>query len=91
MKCNYLSMFEDHMPLTEDLPTKQNASELCPSKVMERAVRSGKTYKLNEQEPSVNILIAERYPKLLNIPLQWRHNGRGGVSDHQRHDCLLNR
>ena len=24
-------------------------------------------------------------------PLQWRHNGRDGVSNHQRHDCLLNR
>ena len=22
--------------------------------------------------------------------LQWRHNGRGGVSNHQPHDCLLN-
>ena len=25
------------------------------------------------------------------IPLQWRHNGRDGVSNHQPHDCLLNR
>ena len=24
-------------------------------------------------------------------PLQWRHNGRDGVSNHQPHDCLLNR
>ena len=24
-------------------------------------------------------------------PLQWRHNERGGVSNHQPHDCLLNR
>ena len=23
--------------------------------------------------------------------LQWRHNGRSGVSNHQPHDCLLNR
>ena len=23
--------------------------------------------------------------------LQWRHNGRDGVSDHQPHYCLLNR
>ena len=23
--------------------------------------------------------------------LQWRHNGRDGVSNHQSHDCLLNR
>ena len=25
------------------------------------------------------------------MPLLWRHNGRGGVCDHQPHDCLLNR
>ena len=24
-------------------------------------------------------------------PLLWRHNGRGGVSNHQPHDCLFNR
>ena len=23
-------------------------------------------------------------------PLQWRHNGHDGVSNHQSHDCLLN-
>ena len=26
-----------------------------------------------------------------NAALQWRHNGRDGVSNHQPHDCLLNR
>ena len=26
-----------------------------------------------------------------NHALQWRHNGRDGVSNHQPHDCLLNR
>ena len=26
-----------------------------------------------------------------HFTLQWRHNGRGGVSHHQAHDCLLNR
>ena len=25
------------------------------------------------------------------IPLQWRHNGRNSISNHQPHDCLLNR
>ena len=24
------------------------------------------------------------------LPLQWRHNGRDGVSNHQPHDCFLN-
>ena len=27
----------------------------------------------------------------VQLPLQWRHNGRDGVSNHQPHDCLLNR
>ena len=25
-----------------------------------------------------------------NIPLQWRHNGHDGISNHQPHRCLLN-
>ena len=25
-----------------------------------------------------------------DVPLQWRHNGLDGVSNHQPHDCLLN-
>ena len=28
---------------------------------------------------------------LIFFPLQWRHNERDGVSNHQTHDCLLNR
>ena len=27
----------------------------------------------------------------INRPLQWRHNGHDSVSNHQPHDCLLNR
>ena len=27
----------------------------------------------------------------VSVPLQWRHNGRNGVSKHQPHGCLLNR
>ena len=32
-------------------------------------------------------------PRLLTSPgyIQWRHNGRNSVSNHQPHDCLLNR
>ena len=25
------------------------------------------------------------------LPLQWRHNGHDGISNHQPHKCLLNR
>ena len=34
---------------------------------------------------------AERPRALWLTSLQWRHNGRDSVSNHQRHDCLLNR
>ena len=30
-------------------------------------------------------------PVHIHIPLLWRHYGRGSVSNHQPHDCLLNR
>ena len=29
--------------------------------------------------------------EMVSVALQWRHNGRAGVSNHQSHDCLLNR
>ena len=28
---------------------------------------------------------------IVNEPIQWRHNGRDGVANHQPPDCLLNR
>ena len=31
------------------------------------------------------------YRKNNTVVLQWRHNGHDYVSNHQRHDCLLNR
>ena len=37
---------------------------------------------------SISLLL---FPKTNNITLQWRHSGRGSVSNHQPHDCLLNR
>ena len=38
----------------------------------------------------VAIVITEHKP-WFNPPLQWRHSERVGVSNHQSHDCLLNR
>ena len=34
---------------------------------------------------------AESLFRSINVSLQWRHNERGGVPNHQPHDCLLNR
>ena len=33
----------------------------------------------------------DTYIKKNSMPLQWRHNEHDGVSNHQSHDCLLNR
>ena len=40
--------------------------------------------------PSSELLPWHRYT-IGPVSLQWRHNGRDGVSNHQPHDCLLNR
>ena len=31
-----------------------------------------------------------RFKEMTLISLQWRYNGYDGISNHQRHDCLLN-
>ena len=40
-------------------------------------------------EPTIPVGLCASYRSVHT--LQWRHNGRGGVSNHQRHDWLLNR
>ena len=34
---------------------------------------------------------SQPYFRYVAIPLRWGHNGRDSVSNHQPHDCLLNR
>ena len=38
----------------------------------------------------VSSFLSSVYNMLLWCPLQWRHNGCDGVSNHQRFDCMLN-
>ena len=33
----------------------------------------------------------KHFPECKSLPLQWRHNGHDGVSNHQHRHCLLNR
>ena len=35
-------------------------------------------------------MVAYSHAEERELSLQWRHNERGGVSNHQPHDCLLN-
>ena len=39
----------------------------------------------------MEIYFANMNYTFVRLALQWRHNGRDGVSDHQPHDCLHNR
>ena len=53
---------------------------------------SGYKKYLNGGKPAVDVTagMSNDIAQFL-IALQWRHNGRNGVSNHQPHDCLLNR
>ena len=44
----------------------------------------------NGPRSSVTMALNTQYRRAL-VSLRWRHNGRYGVSNHQPHDCLLNR
>ena len=51
--------------------------------------RSTTLFRENLSDP---IHMGSIYPSCrMWVSLQWRHNGRDGVSDHQPHDCLLRR
>ena len=47
-------------------------------------------FSLRIQDVSIQISVTNCVT-LNCVPLRWRHNGRDGVSNHQPHDCLLNR
>ena len=42
------------------------------------------------QSSSIALSITYLYSYRKHMTLQWRNNGRDGVSNHQPHDCLLN-
>ena len=44
-----------------------------------------------EMIPHYGGILSAHYNNRASSSLQWRHNGRGGVSNHQLHDCLLKR
>ena len=54
-------------------------------------------YRSGPRQPSASharsclLLSGELFFLETSHPLQWRHNGHGGVSNHQPHQCLLNR
>ena len=54
----------------------------------------GKTFILGKKlypDQVANYVFLLWYPLLKIAALQWRHNRRDGVPNHQPHDCLLNR
>ena len=55
-------------------------------------VKHGITFAFHE-ETTIAGLTSQTWKDAVMLvpPLQWRHNGRDGVSNHQPNDCLLNR
>ena len=47
------------------------------------------------QTPAIKRYMPPKYLSIMyllpRVPLEWRHNGRDGVSNHRPHQCLLNR
>ena len=50
-----------------------------------------KRYKSGIEYSNIQQTILHITLPYITSPLQWRHNGRDSVSNHQPHDCLLNR
>ena len=48
-------------------------------------------YLQSKYHPSASKVTLEGMRSIINWTLQWRHNGRDGVSNHQPRDCLFNR
>ena len=74
-------------PLPEPMPTYYQLDQQTPGDP-----------KIQAKTPSKPLKKTEMKHRLRNgghaiqcITLQWRHNGRDSVSNHQPHDCLLNR
>ena len=48
-------------------------------------------YGVSKRVPQVWVMSTENNSYISKASLQWRHNGRDSVSNHQPHDCWLNR
>ena len=100
-QCLIASEHKPDFELTTDIPYLALTGELCIyCQDLEENVGMVVEFKTGECEikhdPGItrSILPNACTPKrqYLNVPtLRWRHNGRDSVSNHQLHDCLLNR
>ena len=60
---------------------------IWPQPQRSQTVRISETYcEYNSMQKTSLLVVA-----MISSSLQWRHSGRDGVSNHQAHDCLLNR
>ena len=63
----------------------------CKACIPQKERRCHKQWLLLISKMSRNFFLRRASRWNLILSLQWRHNGRDGVSNHQPHDCLLNR
>ena len=67
---------------------------LFPDKLVEDVLKPENVTYIREVTAEANASVDESkrpaWSRVLTESLQWRHNGRDGVSNHQPHHCLLN-
>ena len=91
--CN--SHFMQILVFTQNLISLMLRSHLCKCKPVQCVISMWMPFFLfvldNSCSPA-KVFLFYLYPTLNKLyPLQWRHNERDSVSNHQPHDCLLNR
>ena len=69
------------------IPTMQIQQQKCAALVLSSLMKKLRGFYLL----SIYYTGAQLKPRCTPTALRWRHNDCGGVSNHQPHDCLLNR
>ena len=72
-----------HAP--DSLPSSSSSSSQSSSQSSSSSLSSSSTSSSSQSSPSPSVCFVSV------LTLQWRHNGHDSFSNHQPHDCLLNR
>ena len=70
---------------------------MCTMMIGDNEINWHISYRIFQVKLTLKVVITQLRAQRMNDefrakdPLEWRHNGRNGVSNHQPHHCLLNR
>ena len=79
-----------HMKSHQPMFLKWHAAHILTQGICTKPQCAVQTTNISHTKNPIRIIYA-REQSNDNLPLQWRQNGRYGVSNHQPHDCLLTR